>query len=217
MTIASIGYYSTLTMHPQTIQGSYYQVYNDPLYVKDMTQHIYSLSDESIFKENKPYERMTDLLTADENYVGKTAKDISMKAPVSGQGMSTAGLGRHVMTGSGVFWGKKGETRTNLYGFGVTPAGDKGGSYTKVQKGMRNKIMGMGAPIDRVRDDIKKGATEVHNHIKNANMKRRDIKEMYRIGKLKKSYPGQQLRNKLIGNNRASKRTEIKNLLQRLR
>lgn len=53
MTTCCIGYYSELTKNPQIIQGEYYEILNDPLYIKDYSQMIIPISDNSVFKNDK--------------------------------------------------------------------------------------------------------------------------------------------------------------------
>lgn len=57
-----IGHYSTLSKDYTVIQGEYYNVLNDPLYIRDESEQIYPISDPSIFKPNKKYDAPPDLL-----------------------------------------------------------------------------------------------------------------------------------------------------------
>jgi hypothetical protein len=67
------GYYSTVSNHPQVVQGSYYEILKDPLYVQDISQSLIPLSNKNIYT-NKKYIPRPDLLTADENYYNKPSR-----------------------------------------------------------------------------------------------------------------------------------------------
>lgn len=47
-----IGYYSTLIVHPQTVQGEYRLDLNDPLYVQDYSESLIPFSADAIFAKN---------------------------------------------------------------------------------------------------------------------------------------------------------------------
>ena len=197
-----IGYYPTLTHHPQEIQGGYHNVLNDPLYSQDMWQMIIPLSDESVFKENKPYIPNPDLLTADENYYGKN------------------------MGGLGVGYGK---SMSVYVGRGVSPSG--GGIFETLTNIAEDS--GVSETIDRVADDIKKGYQDVKQYVKKKRKERRKkkivrplVQEMFKMENKKPQVPAMKLKKKLMRHKRDMKvprpdthrkRTEIKNLLERLR
>ena len=191
-----IGYYPTLSKNPQIIQGSFYEILNDPLYVKDMLQMIIPISDNTIFKErNKEYFGTPDLLTADENYYGKNMK----------------GMGHSVSSSKTVYSGR-----------GIHTAGN--GIFDKFSHIIDNKIKD--EVIDRVETDIRKGFTEVKKHIKKRDLVRKSknilrplAEDQIKMENKRKVYPAERLKKRLMSKPLGvfRKRTEIKNLLHRLR
>lgn len=188
-----IGYYPTITKDSQIIQGSFYQILNDPLYTQDMRQLIIPIQDNSIFKENKPYIASPDLLTADENYYGKG-----------------------VMKGMG----KCGKNSDTFYGKGLTTPGGRF-NMKKLSHIIKDKVPeDLKKDIKLGLKDAQKYAKKKHlvQRAKKEVM-RPLVEDMFKMHN-KKNKPGQGLKNRLMSKNKNistfNKREELKKLMSRL-
>ena len=191
MPSCSIGFYPDLSVNPQVIQGLFYEVLNDPLYIKDMMRMIIPISDNSIFQKNKEHDTQADLLMADEN--------------------ST------VIEGKGSGYRKYNSQKDVYSGRGITPSGGKKRLSHMVEDIYQNTVP------DRIQKDIRIGSQQVRRHIKQKKIRRKSrrierplVEDLFKMENRKKVYPASNLKKRLMSS-KFKKRSQIKNLLERLR
>lgn len=194
MTTCCIGYYSSLTRNPQEIQGLWYDVSNDPLYIKDFSQMIIPIESE-ITERNKPYIGIPDLLTADENAKVLLSNNL-------------------VKIGDGY------KNKDKYYGYGLNPPGGKYYNFPHIIEHEDHEPKN-----DHEERDIRKGESEIKRYKKYKEKKKKSRKiirpsdkDVFKMERTKPSYPAEKLKKKLMRNPSSfRKRTQIKNLLDRLR
>jgi hypothetical protein len=199
MASSCIGYYTTLTTHPQEIQGLWFHVLNDPLYIKDIQQMIIPIGNNEIFKKNKEYIPSPDLLSADENSLVLVGKDLKK----IGNGCS------------------KNDT---FYGKGIHTSG--GGLFKRLSKIVEHDIAEDHARRDirNSSSQIKKHIKEAKLKKKKKHFIRPLAKDVFKMENKKKVIPGMKLKKKLLShkgmkypNTFRKKQTKINNLMERFR
>ena len=215
MATCCVGYYSELSNNPQVIQGEYWEILRDPLYITDIELNLIPLKHPEVFKKDTHNESQ-DLLGGN-------------GLMIYGQGLKLAGQGSsdpsNTIYGKGL--GPYAKRKSHLYSidddssaFGSgqqmgSQIGDQQLDDLGVLNKNRPKISGMTLSEDARRYHLDRIRKE---KMKRDKIKRPSLEQKFKMTNNIEKRPGEGLINRLIKREKQfTKRTKIKDLLDRLR
>lgn len=187
-----IGYYSPITTNNQTIQGEYFEIKNDPLYVQGLPEKLLPIANIQ-YQKNEPYLGNPDYYAGDSRTV-IYSKNAKKGAGLLGSGMNSSG-DTIQMYGNGI---KKTMLGTNRSTWGPPIFGRNRiswGSPSNYEQ-QKNTMEGSGF-IPNNEMNIVMPTKPMHTPISDNPIRRPTMEDLSKMTRRVPKYPGEKFKRKM--------------------